>query len=108
MLAIVENEHELLLPEVRDERIERRAVRRFLNSEGSGSGAGDQRSVCNRGQLDKIHERAGVGTESVADSQRDPRLTDAARSGHRDQAVAGEHSDEIGDLALPADQRRPG
>lgn len=104
MLAVVEDDERLALPEVLDDRVEERAAALLADLEDVGDLLDDQRAVPERREL---HEPDAVGepvSERPGRLHREPRLPASARAAQGDEADLAQEPADVVDLPLAADE----
>ena len=105
VLAIVENDHDRGGREQAGDGVEHFGAGRFHHPEGACHSSADCVFVCARSQRRQVREgRRPAGQRP----QGQPRLAHAARPSQSDQAVLSQSGAELGQLRLPADERRRG
>ena len=106
VLAVVEEDEQSRVPDVVDDRSLGREVRSDAGADRRGH---DIREVVNGCCGRELAEPGAVGrvAQHVAgDTDRQPRLPDAADAGHRDQSSVVQRSGDAGELCVAADERR--
>jgi hypothetical protein len=108
MLAVVQHEQPLLRSKHRGKPVDGRRSGAFFDAERRSDRPRQQHRSGHGAQVDQINsvrERRAHGYGSL---DRQPGLTDAARADQRDQPPGQHQSGNLGELALPADERRQG
>ena len=106
VFAVIDDQQELLVPQVGKEEVERLHRSLVAQVQRRQKGVGDQIGISHIGQLD--HPRAGGKTPRQVSrtANREPSLAHAAGADQADQAGRRELLPELGDLASPADEAR--
>ena len=104
MLAVVQDQQQLFVTQVLDQRFLRRPGSAVLDLQDSDDRLGEQRGTLQLGQLDQPHPVSECPLLGSADPYRQPRLADAAEAGEGDDAGLGQQPRDLRDVALAPDE----
>ena len=106
MLAVVQDQHQLLRLEVRAQRLRERPAGFLAHAQHLGGRAGDQRRIDDRREIDEP-DAVRIRVHQVgADLHREARLAEAAHAEQRQQPRLTEPLLGLRHFALAADERR--
>ena len=105
MLAVVEHEEELGVPEAPRERLPGRC-RRVVEVERRGDESPDDDRIRHRGQVDEPHAATPGADLTPCDLDREACLARAAEAAERDQPVCPQEVADLRELPRPADEAR--
>jgi hypothetical protein len=106
MFAVVQNDQQVALADVREQGVLDGLPRRLRNAEHRCDDLGHEPRIRGGCKLDEPDAVGIVVDDAGSDLQRQPRFAEAAGSDERDQARSREQRLDLGRLALATDERR--
>ena len=105
MLAVVEHEQKAPAPQLGDDGLRRRCVRRQLEPQRARQLDDHLVAINDRAKLDEMDLPSEVGAALTSQLNRERRLAHAAEAGQCQQACTPQCRVRLGELPIPADQR---
>ncbi|CAA9276920.1 MAG: hypothetical protein AVDCRST_MAG26-3112 [uncultured Chloroflexia bacterium] len=106
VLAVVQDQQELLVAQVVDQDVEERTPRLFAHAERGRHALHNQRRIQDGRQLDEPHAVDELLHELRGCFKREPRLAGTTGTGQGQEMCGAEQAFDLGKLSLASDERR--